>query len=361
MKPVFYEIGALLTLVGSALGAAIRPGVPCPEARAPWCTAAEWEVVGQPEPGQGDELCAEELGVRQLAEAADGAAGEKPADEGASAAQALELGREMLRTTNELWFLLAGISNRESADEAALRFTQLSTQLSELDTKLTAACMEYEVLVSPEAAELLNMRIAPAFEDLGEEFMSLCRVRCYNSERLVAAFRAASNAGLFPDDDIEFLDEVKPPLSASEERTELQRLKSLIEPDTAVLRALAEVRDADSAKRSIAELRRLNSALAALIPTADVVDRPFADLNTERVRETCVPLETILWSIRAEIVRIAGLPGYDTSPYDDFSDTLDAVFESMNKTHSLWFRNVFDASFRIDLADALEEGCSSGK
>ena len=33
----------------------------------------------------------------------------------------------------------------------------------------------------------------------------------------------------------------------------------------------------------------------------------------------------------------------------------------MNKTHSLWFRNVFDASFRIDLADALEEGCSSGK
>ena len=72
-----------------------------------------------------------------------------------------------------------------------------------------------------------------------------------------------------------------------------------------------------------------------------------------------VPLENTLWNIRAEIVRIAGLPGYDTQPYDAFSDTLDTVFENLNRTHSLWARDVFDASFRLDLAEALQESAAA--
>lgn len=386
MKPLHHTVSALLILAGSAPGATICTGAahrPSPESPA---LLAEWDVVGKAEPGQGDELCAEEVPADKLAAfAEDGKPDEKPGEQTGdestglaaddakdaskgdkeekhpenAAEQALDLGRKMLATINELWFLLASVSDREGADEAALRFTRLSTQLAELDSKLTAVCMEYEVLVSPEASELLNMRISPAFDDLGNEFSSLCRVRCYGSKRLIAAFRAASDAGLFPDEAIANLEELRPPLSAEEATAELCRLRKLLEPDTAVLRILSRVRDSDSASRSIAELKRLCEVFASLVPKEDTDDRPFPDESAAALQEVSVPLENTLWNIRAEIVRIAGLPGYDTLPYDAFSDTLDSVFENLNRTHSLWARDVFDASFRLDLAEALQEGSAA--
>lgn len=373
MKPLYHTVSTLLILAGSAPGAAICPGAVHLQRPGSPVVLAEWEVVGKAEPGQGDELCGEEVPADKLAaigsddETADDEAvcltddeaeaakqSEKPAVDAAT--QALELGQQMLATINELWFLLASVSDREGADEAALRFARLSTRLAELDTSLTSVCMEYEVLVSPEASELLNMRIAPAFDDLGGEFSSLCRVRCYGSKRLIAAFRAASEAGLFPDEAIEHLKELRPPLSADEAAAELCRLRKLLEPDAAVLRLLSQVRDPDSASGSVSELQRLCGVFSGLVPHEDIVDRPFPDESSAALQEVSVPLENTLWNIRAEIVRIAGLPNYDTVPYDTFSDTLDTIFENLNRTHSLWARDVFDASFRLDLAEALQEG-----
>lgn len=58
-------------------------------------------------------------------------------------------------------------------------------------------------------------------------------------------------------------------------------------------------------------------------------------------------------------MRIASLPGYDEMPYDNFSDALDRVYENLANSHSTWFEDVFDASFRSDLDEALHENVTT--
>ena len=97
------------------------------------------------------------------------------------------------------------------------------------------------------------------------------------------------------------------------------------------------------------------------MPQKNVENRAFSEATETAAREVLIPLETILWSIRSEIVRIAGLPGYEAETYDDFSVALDLVFESLCATHSNLFDSVFDASFRSDLDYALQENSISSQ
>lgn len=281
------------------------------------------------------------------------AAAEEPSSDAAS--HALEVGRDLLQTTNDLWLLLAGICNREQADKGALPFTKLTTRLIELDTELTTACMDHEVLVSPESEQLMDLRIGSAFEELLDEFNSICCAHCYGSPSLTRAFRAAIETGFFPEEALAHLQEQNPPYDATEESLELARLRNLLEPDEEVLRTLTEVKDPKSAEQAVGKLRKLSTALTNLMPPRAYLNRNFADGSAPNVVATRVPLERLLWNIRAELVRIAGLPGYDAASYDNFSDVLNSVFDGLSKTHTTWFNDVFDSSFRSDIAEALEE------
>lgn len=281
------------------------------------------------------------------------AAAEEPTSE--AAAHALQVGRDLLQTTNDLWMLLSGISDRETADKGALPFTKLATRLIELDTELTSACMDHEVLVSPESEQLMDLRIGYAFEELVDEFNSICCARCYGSPSLTRAFRAAIETGFFPEDSLSYLEEPAKPYNAKEEGIELARLRNLLEPDQEVLATLTEVKDPKSAEQAVGKLRKLSSALTKLVPPRTYLNRNFADGSSPNVVATRVPLERLLWNIRAELVRIAGLPGYEAAPYDKFSDVLNTVFDGLSKTHTTWFNDVFDSSFRSDIAEALEE------
>ena len=305
--------------------------------------------------------------------------GYSPASEGAllvvdgtgvaTPADTERVGQEFLKTTSDMWFLLSGIGDKETADAAAPRFLELVQRVTELDELLSRLPMvsAEPVEESADSDEVhvvgmmdgVHLRILEAFEDLNTEFLGLCRVRCYGSERLRVAFQQAVASGMFSESDAELLSAPSLPLDEEETRRELVRLKRLAEPDRILLAVLEKVQDAESAHEAALRLSELSERLGMLQPESCVVDREFSDASSEPVREVLEPLEPLLWGIRSEIVRIAALPGYDSAPFDSFSDALDLVFERLGETHNACFESVFDASFRSDLDEAMHENATS--
>lgn len=265
-----------------------------------------------------------------------------------------KLGHEMLKVTNDMWFLLSGVGDKSTADAAAYQFVKLIEESERLSEQLYA-----QQAMDVEALNMMHYRIAEVYESLSFEFESLCKARCYGSQNLIAAFQYAVKTGLFDDESLPGLEQPKPPLSDSEARQELARLKRLVEPDRAVLQVLQGVKDANSATRAAEELAVLSARLQKLLPEHTVAERTFVDKTAPNVRATFAPIEPLLWGIRSEIVRIAALPGYDDEPFDAFSDALDTVFQSLGDAHNSWFAEVFDESFRSDLDDALHENATT--
>lgn len=269
----------------------------------------------------------------------------------AAAQKGNSVGQQLLKVTNDMWFLLSGITDKEDADDAAPRFLELVNQATKLGDSLYDANSKAQDL---EAMDMMHYRVAESFEDLSTEFESLCRARCYGSQGLIRAFHKAADIGMFDADNLPEM-ENRPPLTETETRHELVRLRRLVEPDRAVLEILKEVTDSKSAAKAVPRLNRLTERLRLLKPEKKIANRAFSPSSTASVRAAYAPIEPLLWGIRSEIVRIASLPGYDNAAYDSFSDALDMIYESLGATHSAWFNDVFDAYFRDDLNDAYQE------
>lgn len=268
-------------------------------------------------------------------------------------------GRELLVVTNDLWFLLSGVSDKEDADAAAPRFDQLVKKAATLGDSLFAASSDGQDVEALAALPYENF--IEAYNDLYHEFEVLCQSRCFGSENLINSFRKAVELGVFSDENMADLEQPKPPLTEKEARHELVRYKRLVEPDRAVLEILQGVQDAGSADKAAAELVCMTARLEQLKPESDVAYRKFGDVDQPTYRATYASIHPLLWGIRNEIVRIAGIPGYDQASFDAFSDALDSVFENLGVTHSAWFDEVFDASFLLDLDDALRENATTSK
>lgn len=265
-------------------------------------------------------------------------------------------GQELLRVTNEMWFLLSGVVDRKGADSSAPRFQALIDEMDAVGKMLQG---EDSMAQDLEALDMMHYRIAEALEDLSSEFESLCRVNCYGSPSLIKAFRRAVESGIVGEEIVEDLKEPRPQLTDREARQEISRFRRLVEPDLALLQALQSVQDVETANRAIASLKSLASRLEGLQPKKEFADRSFGPAALRSAREAYAPVEPLLWAIRSELVRIVSLPGYDEAPFDKFSDTLDRVYECLGNSHSTWFEDVFDASFRSDLDDALHENATT--
>lgn len=268
------------------------------------------------------------------------------------------VGARLLSITNEMWFLLSGVVDKATADAAARRFAELAEASSQMSDQLfddNAQALDVEALDQD------TYRIAEAYEDLSYEFDSLCRARCYNSAELSAAFLKAMRMGVFSDDSAEHLREAPVKLNEQEARTEIARLKNLESPDRELLHILTKVQDSHSASAAAPELSNLAKQLRRMLPENRFRPTHFPESNRSALLATCGKLEPILWNIRSEIVRIVSLPGYDGDRFDSFSDALDSAFESLGDTHAECFEDVFDASFRSDLDDALHESITSSQ
>lgn len=283
-----------------------------------------------------------------------------------------EICRDFLKSVSDLWFLLSGISSRADADAQAEPFRALVHRICLLDEKLSGtsttsglpAEVEAEVhedAATAEAAETLDalqLRILESFDDVNAEFLSLCRVQCYGSPQLAKVFAEAADTGMFAEDALALLHESRR-LNAKEAEEELVRLRHLEEPDRAMLRILEQVKDAASAQKAVAALTQLSERFKALLPPQETEDSVFSDAGRAKLSRAYEPISPLLWGIRTELVRIAALPGYDSESYDRFSDALNTVFDDLGATHRSWFDDVFDASFRADLDDAVMENPSS--
>lgn len=285
----------------------------------------------------------------------------EPQPTGDEISDSQRLGLEFLRTSSEMWFLLSGIGSRDDADAAAERFLELVKLTFELDDKLSSL-----PLVTPGAEcvgmmDNVQMRILETLDDLHVEFVSICRANCYESAALSKAFEEAVQLGMFAQDDMELMHHPAEPLSEEEASVEIARIRQLVAPDRAVLDILVAVQDETSASAAAPELQKLAQQLHTLLPELKREHREFSPASVVVAREALAPIEPILWAIRSEIVRIAGLPGYEAETFDTFSDALDMVFESLGATHCVLFDSVFDASFRADLEYALQENTISSQ
>ncbi len=263
---------------------------------------------------------------------------------------------QLLRVTNEMWLLLSGVVNRETAEKAAAPFVKLAKESASLSDKMfdgDARALDVEAL------DRNAYRIAESYDELCQEFSSLCHSRCYGSPQLMQAFLQAMDLGVFSDEERENLNTSTRMLSEQEAVAELQRLARMGSEDSELLTLLTRVKDADTAKKVAPQLTTLAQRAMSGCPTLRLTTDNFPSPCHGQLLSVCRALEPLLWRIRTEIVRIVGLPGYDSEQFDVFSDALDSVYESLSKTHSECFDEVFDASFRTDLDDALHEGLSS--
>lgn len=272
------------------------------------------------------------------------------------------LSEELLKTSSEMWFLLSSISSRSDADSASARFLELLTRTFELDNQLSNA----PIIPSIEAEcagmmDGMQLRILEILDETHSEFVSLCRANCYGSNRLKKAFLKAVSLGMFAEENLEFLQDPGSPLNDTETAQELARMQRLAEPDRAVLNVLISVKNERSADNAVPELCRLCQHFEALLPDEQIGRRAFSPQAQVQVNTVIEPIEPILWGIRSEIVRIAGLPGYEAENYDRFSEALDTIFENMGATHRMLFNSVFDASFRADLDSAMHENAFSSQ
>ena len=265
-------------------------------------------------------------------------------------------GRELVCMCHDMWFLLSAVSDKKQADAAAPLFRSLIDRTIVLTEQLYKEGGQ-DVEILNEMQENLEDSLA----ELTDEFDSLCKIRCFGSDKLIVEFRYAMEVGMFTDDYETLLDEPEPHLTEAETKAELGRFKRLVEPDTAVLIALQNVKDAESAGNIAHKLQSLAERLNALIPEESLQNRDFSPTAGKRARKAYAPLEPLLWGIRAEIVRIASLPGYHKTDFDHFSDALENVFRSLAETHYHFFDEVFDDSFHSDLDEALRENATTSK
>ena len=269
------------------------------------------------------------------------------------------VGSEFLQASNDMWLLLSSVRSKNDADDAADRMMALVAKIYELDEKLSTS-----TVVAPDAAcagvlDNIQGRILDSLETVDEEFHSLSRLHCYGSERLLRAFRLAGRAGLFGEEDARSLAGIPQPFTPEQAAAEIARLGKLLEPDRQICLQLGTVRDSASAQQAVPHLRELEYNLLQLAPPQEC--GMFADERAESVRTAIEPLRQALWGIRNEIVRLAALPGYSEAAFDEFSEQLDKVYDALEATHSLWFEDVFDASFRSDLEDAYRENIKNTK
>ncbi len=255
---------------------------------------------------------------------------------------------QMLSVTNEIWRLLCGVVNKETADQAASRFGQLvkrSWQLSE--TMFGSEAQDVESLNAQ------TYRIAEVYEEASYEFESLCKSQCYGSTALVNEFLKAMELGVFGDEEREKLQLTHVLLSPADAQREIDRLRRMESVDGELLDQLGRVQDAKSAEAVSPFIIVLAERMNKVRPAHRFGRTNIPESARPDFLRVCEELEPILWKIRNEIVRIVALDGYDREPFDSFSEALDSVYESLSLTHGECFDNVFDSSFRMDLDDAL--------
>lgn len=267
-----------------------------------------------------------------------------------------EYGVELVSACQEMWFLLASVSDKKQADATAPPFRKLIDKIVEISEVLYEMEQEGESI----SAEMQE-RVASLVEEMTVEFDSLCKLRCYGSDKLIEVCRYAIEIGMFGDDFVACLDAPLPPLTESETRAEIVRLGDLHAPDIAVLEALRAVNDSRSASDAVARLHAITERLIELEPDEKTQNRDFSPAAGKRARKAYAPLEPVLWAIRVEIVRIASLPGYHKKEFDSFSEALENLFRSLADTHYHYFDEVFDDSFHLELDEALRENATTSK
>ena len=254
----------------------------------------------------------------------------------------------MLAVTSEMWRLLCGVVNKETADQSADRFGQLV----QMSWKLSEAMFEGEAQ-DVESLDAQTYRIAEVYEEASYEFDSLCKTQCYGSSALVNEFLKAMELGVFGDEEREKLQLTRVLLSPSDAQREIARLRRMETVDSELLEQLGHVQDPESAASAAGPIVALAGRMNESRPAHRFGRSNIPETFRPEFLRVCKEIEPILWKIRNEIVRIVALDGYDREPFDSFSDALDRMYESLSLTHGECFDDVFDASFRMDLDDAL--------
>ncbi len=255
---------------------------------------------------------------------------------------------QMLAVTNEMWRLLCSVVNKETADQSANRFGQLV----HMSWKLSESMFEGEAQ-DVESLDARTYRIAEVYEEASYEFDSLCKTQCYGSAALVNEFLKAMELGVFGDEEREKLQLTHVLLSPADAQREVARLRRMEEVDGELVEQLGRVQDAKSAAAAVGPIVALAGRMNEGRPAHRFGRSNIPETIRPEFLQVCKQLEPVLWKIRNEIVRIVALDGYDREPFDSFSDALDSMYESMSLTHGECFDDVFDASFRMDLDDAL--------
>ncbi len=255
-----------------------------------------------------------------------------------------------------MWLLLSGIRNKQEADAAAAKFTQLHRELVTLDQSLSLHedAMKQTVIGNDEL-EYLSERIISSYQILDSEFDSLNQAYCLGSGDLSIAFQMAIKQGFFIPSKRVGPHMGLAPLKAAEARIELERMEKLLAPDKAILDCLCSVKDGITALQNAQALHPHIRELHKLRPAPEHINRAFPAPSNPRYQECYYPIERLLWGIRNEYVRIVAIQGYESADFDLLSSTLDELYLSIEETHPAWFAGIFDDSFLSDMDAAYRE------
>lgn len=267
--------------------------------------------------------------------------------------------QQLVQTLLDLWVGLCEVKDKKSADRSAEHLSDLTRLATELDGRLSTYEVDLDDEQLVEQIESVSSKIAACIEIIHDEFYGICRARCYGSTKLQEVFRRIAKTGLFAGNDLPPLSGNADPLTDREQTLEVRRLGRLKSPDELLLKTLQGVKDPETANAAVKTLMKLPGRYRELLPDEELNARLLLSPPGTKVEAAARPLMSLLWGIRNEVVRIAGLPGYEGEEYNNFSDAMDAVYSVLVQAHCNWADEVFDATFASDLSEALDSGSGS--
>lgn len=286
-----------------------------------------------------------------------------PAAEPAEQDDPMKLARTSFDAMKAVLALLQTVVDKSSADAAAPGLLEETEKQN--DVTRTLAGVNFEGLAYDEEAYMeLVPRIFAVSEKVNDEFARLERAGWFGSEALKQAVEEA-NKPVFSDEDAAASEGGEParPLTPEQEKAELARMRALVPVDSELLDALKQVSSASVAAVVVPALKACAAKLEELQPTSEAVGGYFENPDDSAVAAAYKPVNDLMQQVRAELLRIVALDGFQTKEFDPFNDAMDEVFRMLESTHDFWYSDVFDENFEdavFDILDKKSGGKTSG-
>lgn len=277
-----------------------------------------------------------------------------PSAPSAEKADPMKLARTLLEATKAQTALLQTVVDKAGADAAAPGLLEATANINRVTRQLGA--VDFTNAEIEESYMDLMQEMFTASEEVNKQFARLQKAGAFGSEALKQAIEEANKPVFSADGEGDNAGiPASGPLTPEQQQAEIERMERLAGPDRKLVAALKKVVSIPTAAEVVPELQAYIAAQQALVPADEAVDGYFENPDDPAIRAVEKQVGELLQQVRAELLRIVAVDGFDTKDFDPFNDAMDEVFALLEQTHDFWFGDIFDENFQDAVYDILNQ------